>query len=630
MEDEKRGLDDFVVGGGSVEEIIAACRPADEMLKEWAAAASATSDHAFTQWGAALRLNESLGGEFVWCPKVKWHAWDEEAGVWVRPADHILLQRSVVSLAEQIAEEVKGLKNLGSDEDAGRAYKFLLDMQNVGQVRGANKFMEPLMVGSWESFDQNPDRLTVANGTLVFDGADVRLEDHAREDFITKRSPVTYDPAATCPFWLSTLEAFVPNERIRSFLQRLAGSLLAAVGVKEQKIPFCYGEGGCGKSTFAQGMTTILGEDLAVPVDPATIRNAQRSGSSASPDLFALLGARVVIAEEAEDPDGGKSTGIDVGMIKRWSGGTSSTKIVARPMYGDVVKFMPTFTLVLVANNAPDFKDRTDGIWRRLLVIPFNTPMPSDRKMEATEVARRFEAEASGMLNWALEGYREWRRQGLNPPEEVLLAGSELRASQDWLGNFLRECVHADPEGFVTSEEMHEAFLDWRGHDKEIPDKSRRALEQELAKKWGATKQKRVKVEGEQKTKARRGWQGWSLGASEDSETVTEVRGVTDLEKTSVTGITAGQSPFTPPKTPLSQKFSQECFSESVVSSYPQGGFHENFCDTPQKGLSPAETLSQKSESTSVTAPLSTDTPTSYVFPGGEGYERLYRRRGEG
>lgn len=528
-------------------------------------------DLGYNHWGSAERLKHTLAGDFVWCPKVKWHAWSEKDGVWVRPAEHILLESSVRSLVSTVREELK------SKEGDARVpvLKYLNKVQDISGVEGAIKFLRPLMVGSWDKFDRNTDRLTVANGTLVFEGGGVRLQEHRRGDLITKKSNVTYDPDAPAPdFWLQTLEMFVPNERIRAFLQRLAGSLLVSVGVKEQKIPFFYGNGGCGKSTFAQGMSTILGEDLAVPVDPATIRTAQRSGSSASPDLFALLGARVVIAEEAEDQDGNKSQRIDVGMIKRWSGGTDSTKIVARPMYGDVVKFMPTFTLVLIANNAPDFKDQTDGIWRRLLVIPFNTPVPEGTKtMESTDVAAIFRAEASGMLNWALEGYREWKKGGLRPPPEVLLAGQELRAKQDWIGNFVVESTHDEADGFVSCDDLHAAWQAWRGGDKEIPDLSKRRLGAELKgrKGWGESKVK--KLDG----KAVRGWYGKSLG-------VTELAPVTELASENCNRITAGQTPLDHEGYRVTEE-SVRVHDESEVSAEKLAGFAEKFCNPVTEGV---------------------------------------------
>lgn len=622
MTDAKRGLDDYVANGGSVAEIIAACRPAEDMLEEWSRNESARPRYDFTQWGAAQRLDEALQGRFLWCPKVKWHGWNECEGVWQRPAEYLLLRESVLALKEKTEQECKALADLGSDKAVAMARKYALDMQNVGNVKGAMKFLEPLMVGSWEQFDQDPNKLTVANGTLVFDGDDVRLEDHDPHDYITKKSPVVYDSEASAPFWEQTLQMFVPNDHIRGFLQRLAGSLLVAVGVKEQRIPFFYGNGGCGKSTFAQGMSTILGDDLAVPVDPATIRTAQRSGSSASPDLFSLLGARIVVAEEAEDPDGGKSQGIDVGMIKRWSGGTDSTKIVARPMYGDVVKFMPTFTLVLIANNAPNFKDQTDGIWRRLLVVPFNTPVPAGtRPMESTEVASRFRAEASGMLNWAIEGYRQWRKHGLNPPQEVLLAGQELRRDQDYLGNFLAETTHPEDGGFVSSEAVHEAWTAWRGGDREIPDLSKRKLGEELKKRkgWGETKTK--KVDG----KTVRGWHGQALGGTEP---VTDLPPVTELGDENCDRKTAGQRPKTPPVTEVTE-LSVRVNHESEKDAEKLERFAGKNCDCVTEGQKHALTCTDAVTELSrekCDRPRVSGLARTFSFTGDDSWRRLYRR----
>lgn len=536
----KIGLDDFFVGGGTVEQLVAMTEAPDQA---WKTLEKAREQHAhsrltilpFTQWGAAQRLEEALGQRFTWCPRLYWYAWNEDEGVWVQNAEYILLREAVRALEDKSNEEIRALADLDSDKAVGLARKFSLDMQSVGNVRGAMKFLETLKIGTWEAFDTDPNKLTVANGTLVFGPEGVTKHDHSPDDFITKKSPVFYDPAARAPFWDETLALFVPDVDMRAFLQRLAGSLLVSVGTAKQVIPFFYGDGGRGKSTFAEGMKVILGRELVRNLERQTIQSGGRSGGAAAEDLMALLGCRLAIAEETEDPDGKRGQTLDIGMIKKWSGGG---EISARPLWGKQIQFRPTFTLLLIANSAPDFKDRTDGIWRRLLVIPFNATLPKGRKpMDALEVTARLQAEASGILNWAIQGYEAYMRDGLNPPAEVLLAGQELRKSQDWLANFIAECTHEDPEGFISTAEAHEAFIEWRRGDKEIPDQSQRKLTAELAAKWGKPKPHRVP--GREGTP--RGWKGVALG--EPGEDVSLLGSVSLLPERSETDKTAGQSP---------------------------------------------------------------------------------------
>lgn len=510
----KLGLDDFFAGGGTVEELVAMTEPAEKAWKTMEKAIAANVDRhvrvlPFTQWGAAQRLEAALGDRFTWCPRLYWYGWDEAEGVWVQNAEYILLREAVRALEDKANEEIKQLADLDSDKAVALARKFSNDMQSVGNVRGAMKFLETLKIGTWEAFDTDPNKLTVDNGTLTFGKDGVTKHDHDPEDFITKKSPVMYDPAAECPFWLQTLEMFVPDEEMRAFLQRLAGSLLVSVGTAKQVIPFFYGDGGRGKSTFAAGMKAILGKQLVRNLERATIQSGGRSGGAAAEDLMSLLGARLAIAEETEDPDGKKGQTLDIGMIKKWSG---DGVISARPLWGKPIEFSPTFTLVLIANSAPDFKDRTDGIWRRLLVIPFNTPVPKGTKpMDATEVSAAIQAEASGILNWAIRGYEEYKREGLKPPAEVVKAGKTLRQSQDWLSNFIQECTSEKEDGFLSSAAAHDAFVDWKKGDKDIPDQSQRKLSAELAKKWG----KPEPTWRPDEKQMVRGWTGYVLGTSE-------------------------------------------------------------------------------------------------------------------
>ena len=59
-----------------------------------------------------------------------------------------------------------------------------------------------------EQLDRDPWLLNCANGTLELRAG--RLRDHRREDYLTKSCPTEYHPGATCPTFLSFLDAVFP------------------------------------------------------------------------------------------------------------------------------------------------------------------------------------------------------------------------------------------------------------------------------------------------------------------------------------------------------------------------------------------------------------------------------------
>ena len=78
-----------------------------------------------------------------------------------------------------------------------------------------------------------------------------------------------------------------------------------------------------------------------------------------------------------------------------------------------------------MTNNLPKVSGVDEAIWRRIHLIQFPVTIPvAERDPHLSE---KLKAELPGILNWALEGYRAWKVQKLNPPKQVLNATEEYR-----------------------------------------------------------------------------------------------------------------------------------------------------------------------------------------------------------
>lgn len=74
------------------------------------------------------------------------------------------------------------------------------------------------------------------------------------------------------------------------------------------------------------------------------------------------------------------------------------------------VTMYPSAKLVFSTNYLPPFTDTSDGIWRRMLVIPFHERFGEDRcDLHRTEHLCQ---ELPGILNWALVGAQRLLQQG--------------------------------------------------------------------------------------------------------------------------------------------------------------------------------------------------------------------------
>jgi putative DNA primase/helicase len=84
-----------------------------------------------------------------------------------------------------------------------------------------------------------------------------------------------------------------------------------------------------------------------------------------------------------------------------------------------------------------------------------------DEAAQDQQLPTRLLNEASGILNWALQGYLEWKRQGLNPPDRIKTATRSYRTDNDTVGQFIEACCVEDPKAKATAKELYDAYKSW-------------------------------------------------------------------------------------------------------------------------------------------------------------------------
>jgi putative DNA primase/helicase len=117
---------------------------------------------------------------------------------------------------------------------------------------------------------------------------------------------------------------------------------------------------------------------------------------------------------------------------------TGGDTLSARFLHQEFFDFQPTHRIVIRGNHKPAINGTDDGIWRRLRLVPFAVQIPIDEQDH--NLLRKLESELPGILNWALQGCREWQTDGLKPPPIVVAAINAYREESDTLGRFIAEC----------------------------------------------------------------------------------------------------------------------------------------------------------------------------------------------
>lgn len=318
-------------------------------------------------------------------------------------------------------------------------------------------------------FDRDPWLLNVANGTVdLRTGA---LRPHRCADLITKLIPVNYYPDALCLRWQRFLnEVMDGNERLVDYLGRAVGCSLAGAR-REQVLLFCYGTGNNGKTTFLMTLEAAFG-DYAHQASPSLFL-AHKNAGGPRDGIAQLCGARFVVAVEPEE-----GRRLNVALVKWLTGGDT---LCGQFMYKESFKFRPTHTPWLAANHKPAISETTEGIWRRIHLVPF---VVSFKGREDRELLSALLEELPGILAWAVRWCLEWQRIGLAPPEEVCAATREYRDEEDTFGEFIRARCVLEPVVRVPAGELRAAYTRWCEEAGETAE-SAKAVSERLKRDFG-------------------------------------------------------------------------------------------------------------------------------------------------
>jgi putative DNA primase/helicase len=331
---------------------------------------------------------------------------------------------------------------------------------DVGRIDAMVKLArsDPRIVERPAHLDRQDELLGVANG--VIDLRNGTLRSARPEDLITRHSPVSFDAKAECPTWWRFLNRVMRNthtysrdkrkrRQLVAYLQRVVGYALSG-RTDEQVLFFLFGFGANGKTTFLKVMEDLFGSELScqLPYDALVARKQPRSASN---DIARLDGMRAVFTSEVED-----GTFLAESLVKQLTG---SDTITARFLYGEFFDFEPRFKLFIAGNHKPVIRGDDLGIWRRLQLVPFEVTIPEAER--DTRLLEKLRLELPGILNWALRGFRTWRKDGLSPPPAIIKAGKEYREEMDILGDWIAERCVVGPGLSIGASGAYQSYSEW-------------------------------------------------------------------------------------------------------------------------------------------------------------------------
>jgi len=337
--------------------------------------------------------------------------------------------------------------NLLAYKSALAYYTFIMKRRDMKYITSTMGVAKSLLNSDINAMDPDPNLLNTPCGTYDLKQGISSRRDHEASDLITKITECSPGDNGA-DIWDEALNTFFcGNKELISYVQRVVG--MAAVGqVFQEHLIIAYGDGANGKSTFWNTIARVLGT-YSGKISPEVLTVANKR--NAKPEMAELKGKRLVIASEMEE-----GMRLNTSVVKQLC---STDAIQAEKKFEKPFHFTPTHTLVLYTNHLPRVGANDDGIWRRLIVIPFEAKITgkSDIKNYGDYL---YENAGPAILGWIIEGARIAVGMGFRwyLPARVQTAVDEYRQQNDWFSIFIEECCEVGEDFTEKSGKLYDEY----------------------------------------------------------------------------------------------------------------------------------------------------------------------------
>jgi P4 family phage/plasmid primase-like protien len=205
------------------------------------------------------------------------------------------------------------------------------------------------------------------------------------------------------------------------------------------------GEGANGKSVVLRILAALLGSENIVSIQLDKLGERFQPGR--------LRGKVANIVSDLEDTDKAAE-----GLLKML---VSQEEISGEHKNQTPFTFVPKARHTFSTNAFPRFRDRSNGLWRRLLLFVFNNVVPEDQQniRLADEIVER---ELAGIFNWALAGVRRLQENGRFSESELCTReAGRYRVECNPVATFIERCCFTGDGHEVQKHLVYESYSDW-------------------------------------------------------------------------------------------------------------------------------------------------------------------------
>jgi len=220
------------------------------------------------------------------------------------------------------------------------------------------------------------------------------------------------------------------------------GAALLGTATKHEKVLFCVGSGGDGKSTLFSGIQAAFPDSSLCCLAPADM--GERFAT------VALSNARLNVYSDIPDKEI-----VTAGNFKM---AVSGDRISVEPKHKAAYLITPRAAHMFSGNELPPTRDRSNGFWRRWLPVRFHRSFTEEGSQDLG-VADRLRSEAAGLAAVAIWFASQMTDAGYTIPTDVHEELSHWRLSEDPVLRWARERISVGGE--TQSTPLYKDYRSW-------------------------------------------------------------------------------------------------------------------------------------------------------------------------
>ena len=306
-----------------------------------------------------------------------------------------------------------------------------------------------------DSIPHHPNLLNVKNGIL--DISKMTVMPHNPSYKFTYQLSLDYNPKAACPKFIKDMINISANKSgYYEHLQEYCGYLISDYPILKEFGLF-IGPPNTSKSFVAAIIRMIIGNEYVNAVDMKKLNHEYYLASMCSKKLNICS-------------DMGSAPLSDFGILKQLT--SSDDAIQIRNIFSSTKSILDRPKLLFAANQYPNITasmENMKALFARSHIIPFDYKIKKKNRIDGYAQIL-FEEEGEGILNWMLEGYVRFLKNGRKFTKcfAVQQARDEFKRTYSLAVDFVDECLEFKKKGKVFTCELNEALQEY-AEDHNVP-----------------------------------------------------------------------------------------------------------------------------------------------------------------